>query len=131
MEKKLLRFATIVFVSLFVHYAYAQKGYTYKCVEMYNYGAPWPLEDVTYYIEFSDNGLTRWTLRDGEWKYPEWYDFVNKFDGGTQYMRKYYIMTNVYCADHYEFSTDLSILKRYYRCPESTYQFDYIFKRVK
>ena len=111
----------------------AQKSGTYKCVEITNYGEPWPLEDVTYYIEFSEDGLTKWSIVDGEKKYPQWFDFERKHATGIVYTRKNYILKNssVHCVDHFEFSLDLSVLKRYYRCPESTYEFDYVFKRIK
>ena len=129
----LARVLAIICVSFFVQFLYAQKGYTYKCIEITNYGEPWELEDKTYYIEFSDNGLTKWTLVEGEWKYPEWFDFEGRHDNGICYSRKNYILkgSSVHCVDHFEFSTDLSILRRYYRCPESPYRFDYVFKRVK
>ncbi len=105
----------------------------YKCVAIYNCGEPWALDDIRYYIEFSDNGLTKWRLVDGEWKEPQWFDFNRKHDTGIVYLRKNYPLkgSSVYCTDHFEFSLDFSILKRYYRCPESPYEFDYVFKRIE
>ena len=133
MKTKILKsifFAILLFLPTI---CMAQKSGTYKCVEITNWDEPCSVDDITYYIEFSDNGLTKWSLVNGEWKNPEWFEFERKHETGIVYTRKNYPVKNwnIYCVDHFEFSLDLKVLKRYYRCPDSPYQFDYVFKKIK
>ena len=110
----------------------AQKSGTYKCVATYNHGEPWPTENETFYIEFDKEGCTTYRLSDGEFKFPQRYEFERKSGSGTyEYRKGCEIMKNLWCWDYLSFSNDYTEYRKMYRCPESTYEFDWVFKKIK
>lgn len=113
----------------------AQEEREYKCVAITNNGDSWPNEKINYLVEFKNDGtLTRWVLRDGKWKNGQTFELCSENpDGSRLYVVYERIMSgsNIACADWLTVSANRSTISRSYRCPQSEYEFDYIFEEIE
>ena len=88
-SKTFFRFALCAIMCCVSVAALAQDAHKYKCVATYNHGEEWPADNYVYYIEFGNNKLTRWELRDGKWEYGKVFEYCNENDDGTMvYLNK-------------------------------------------
>lgn len=133
--KSFFNFVLIALLCSFSVTSFAKDARKYKCVAIYNHGEEWPLDNIVYYIEFDYNKLTRWELRDGEWKNGKVFELCNEYDDGTKvYVNKENITTGVttIMMDWFRVSPDYSSIYRSYRGSYSSeYEFDYVFQKIE
>ena len=133
-NKSFFRLVLIALLCSFSVTSFAQDARKYKCVATYNHGEEWPADNYVYYIEFDNNKLTRWELRDGKWKYGKVFELHEEYNDGTKlYLNVESVVSgsSATCSDWLKVSPDRSSIYRSYRCLGSEYEFDYEFQEIE